>query len=196
MITWPTVAHLIIQQQLVGTIVSANDGHSAITVCGIIDSHLGKRYGRLPKSLDKRCLKLEFLPPPVQLPKTQPEQHRQQQQGDESRSPTRPKEPVTELQLHGIPHRELDSSRWLGFEYTGGPTINHRNPSMLIKTIVILMLLLILASLGSGLFFLIRDQGRNPRTVRALTVRIALSVTLFVLLMLAYATGLLTPHGL
>ncbi|HRD66135.1 MAG TPA: twin transmembrane helix small protein [Candidatus Competibacter sp.] len=67
---------------------------------------------------------------------------------------------------------------------------------MLIKTIVILMLLLILASLGSGLFFLIRDQGRNPRTVRALTVRIALSVTLFVLLMLAYATGLLTPHGL
>lgn len=67
---------------------------------------------------------------------------------------------------------------------------------MLIKTAVVLMLLLILASLGSGLFFLIRDQGRNPRTVKALTVRIALSVALFVLLMLAYATGLLTPHGL
>ena len=67
---------------------------------------------------------------------------------------------------------------------------------MLIKIVVVLMLLLILASLGSGLFFLIRDQGRNPRTVKALTMRIALSVVLFVLLMLAYATGLIAPHGL
>ncbi|MDG4596048.1 MAG: twin transmembrane helix small protein [Candidatus Contendobacter sp.] len=68
---------------------------------------------------------------------------------------------------------------------------------MLIKIVVILMLLLILASLGSGLFFLIHDQGnRNPRTVKALTVRIGLSVALFILLMLAYATGLITPHGL
>jgi hypothetical protein len=68
---------------------------------------------------------------------------------------------------------------------------------MLIKIVVILMLLLILASLGSGLFFLIHDQGsRNPRTVKALTLRIGLSVALFILLMLAYATGLITPHGL
>jgi hypothetical protein len=66
---------------------------------------------------------------------------------------------------------------------------------MLIKIIVAIMLLLILASLGSGLFFLVRDQGRNPRTVKALTVRIALSVALFILLMVAYATGLITPHG-
>jgi hypothetical protein len=66
---------------------------------------------------------------------------------------------------------------------------------MLIKIIVAVMLLLILASLGSGLFFLIRDGGRNPRTVKALTVRIALSVALFILLMVAYATGLITPHG-
>ncbi|HRX69794.1 MAG: twin transmembrane helix small protein [Candidatus Competibacteraceae bacterium] len=66
---------------------------------------------------------------------------------------------------------------------------------MLIKIIVAVMLLLILASLGSGLFFLIRDGGHNPRTVKALTVRIALSVALFILLMVAYATGLITPHG-
>lgn len=71
-----------------------------------------------------------------------------------------------------------------------------RHISMLIKIVVIVMLLLILASLGSGLFFLINDRGRNPRTVKALTVRIALSVALFLLLMLAYATGLIKPHGL
>ena len=66
----------------------------------------------------------------------------------------------------------------------------------MIKFVVIVMLLLILGSLGSGLYFLIKDGGRNPRTVKALTVRIALSVALFLLLMLAYATGLIGPQGL
>jgi len=67
---------------------------------------------------------------------------------------------------------------------------------MVVKVVIVVMLLLILASLGSGLIFLIKDRGRNPRTVKALTVRIALSVALFLLLMLGYATGLITPHGL
>lgn len=67
---------------------------------------------------------------------------------------------------------------------------------MLIKAVVALILLLILASLGSGLVFMIRDQGRGPRAVKALTVRIALSVGLFLLLLLAYAAGLINPHGL
>lgn len=67
---------------------------------------------------------------------------------------------------------------------------------MLIKIIVAIILLLILASLGSGLVFMIRDQGRGPRAVKALTVRIALSVGLFFLLLLAYAAGLINPHGL
>jgi FtsH-binding integral membrane protein len=66
----------------------------------------------------------------------------------------------------------------------------------MLKYVVILMLLLILASLGSGLFFLLRDQGGSSRTVKALTLRVALSVGLFVLLLLAYAAGLIKPHGL
>ena len=67
---------------------------------------------------------------------------------------------------------------------------------MLSKAIVAIILLLILASLGSGLVFMIRDQGHGSRAVKALTVRIALSVGLFLLLLLAYAAGLITPHGL
>ncbi|MGD2056758.1 MAG: twin transmembrane helix small protein [Gammaproteobacteria bacterium] len=67
---------------------------------------------------------------------------------------------------------------------------------MLTKIIIILFLLAIIGSLGSGLFYLVRDRGSSERTVRALTVRISLSVLLFVLLMLAYATGLLQPHGI
>lgn len=76
-----------------------------------------------------------------------------------------------------------------------GASATQRNSSML-KYVVILMLLFILASLGSGLFFLLRDSGGSRRTVKALTLRIALSVGLFILLLLAYATGLIKPHGL
>ncbi|HKJ71219.1 MAG TPA: twin transmembrane helix small protein [Gammaproteobacteria bacterium] len=67
---------------------------------------------------------------------------------------------------------------------------------MLTKAFIILVLVVILASLGSGLFYLMRDQGSGERTVRALTIRISLSLVLFALLMLAYALGLIQPHGI
>ena len=63
------------------------------------------------------------------------------------------------------------------------------------KFIVILLLLGIVASLGSGLFFLVKDNGDNKRMVKALTVRITLSVALFVFLLVAWATGLIQPRG-
>jgi hypothetical protein len=66
---------------------------------------------------------------------------------------------------------------------------------MITKIIAVLFLVTIIGSLFSGLFYLVKDKGTSERTVRALTVRISLSVLLFVLLMLAYATGLLHPHG-
>ncbi|HYQ71424.1 MAG TPA: twin transmembrane helix small protein [Gammaproteobacteria bacterium] len=66
---------------------------------------------------------------------------------------------------------------------------------MYTKILVVVILFTIIGSLFSGLFFLIRDKGASDRTVRALTVRISLSVLLFVLLMIGYATGLLQPHG-
>jgi len=58
------------------------------------------------------------------------------------------------------------------------------------------MLLVILFSLGSGLYFLVKDQGRSNRTVKALTWRIALSLGLFTLLIIGFATGIITPHQL
>lgn len=67
---------------------------------------------------------------------------------------------------------------------------------MLPKIIIALILLAILGSLTSGLFFLVRDKGTSDRTVRALTVRISLSVLLFALLILGYFTGVIEPHGL
>lgn len=67
---------------------------------------------------------------------------------------------------------------------------------MFTKIIVILFLLIIIGSLFSGLFYLVKDKGASERTVKALTVRIGLSVLLFIFLMIGYATGLLQPHGL
>jgi hypothetical protein len=66
---------------------------------------------------------------------------------------------------------------------------------MFSKIIIVLFLFIIIGSLFSGLFYLVKDKGSSERTVRALTVRISLSVLLFVLLMVGYATGLLQPHG-
>jgi len=66
---------------------------------------------------------------------------------------------------------------------------------MLVKLLAAVMLLAILISLGTGFFYLMKDKGQSDRTVKALTVRIALSVTLFVLLLIAAATGLITPHA-
>ena len=67
---------------------------------------------------------------------------------------------------------------------------------MFIKILILTLLALILLSLTSGLFFLIRDKGRSERTVKALTVRIALSVALFAILVVGYLTGHIHPHGI
>jgi hypothetical protein len=64
------------------------------------------------------------------------------------------------------------------------------------KVIVVIVFLGILGSLGSALIYMVKDKGRSDRTVRALTVRISLSVGLFLLLFVLYGLGLIEPHGL
>jgi hypothetical protein len=61
--------------------------------------------------------------------------------------------------------------------------------AVLFKFAVVLMLLLVIGSLFSGLFFLYRDKGAGDRVVRALTLRISLSLLLFVALLLSYRFG-------
>ena len=58
------------------------------------------------------------------------------------------------------------------------------------RIIVVLMLIAIVASLGSALIFVYRDRGQDKtRAVKALTVRVGLSLFLFLLLMAAYRFG-------
>ena len=64
------------------------------------------------------------------------------------------------------------------------------------KIIVAIAFILILASLGAALFFLMRDKGKSNRTVQALAMRVGLSITLFLLLLGAYKMGWIQPTGL
>ena len=67
---------------------------------------------------------------------------------------------------------------------------------MMFKIFIILFLIFILYSLGSGLYFLVRDKSRSNRVVKALSWRIGLSLLLFILLFVAYAFGWIKPHGI
>jgi hypothetical protein len=64
----------------------------------------------------------------------------------------------------------------------------------MIKLLIVLTLAAIVASLFSGLFHLVKDEGQSKRMVNALTVRIALSVLLFILLFVAWRGGMIEPH--
>jgi hypothetical protein len=65
-----------------------------------------------------------------------------------------------------------------------------------IKILIVVALIAIIASLASGMVFLVKDKGQSERTAKALTVRISLSVLLFGLLMLGIFTGHIKPHGI
>ncbi|HTV77862.1 MAG TPA: twin transmembrane helix small protein [Steroidobacteraceae bacterium] len=67
---------------------------------------------------------------------------------------------------------------------------------MAVKIIIVLMFAGVVASLGSALFHLSRHSGDSRKLFRSLALRVGLSVGLFILLMIAWALGLITPHGL
>jgi hypothetical protein len=64
----------------------------------------------------------------------------------------------------------------------------------MIKVLVVLLLLGILGSLFSGLFYIYRDRGTGVRTARALTVRIGLSISLFLMLLAGFRFGLIPGY--
>jgi DMSO/TMAO reductase YedYZ heme-binding membrane subunit len=64
-----------------------------------------------------------------------------------------------------------------------------------LKLLVVAALLAIVVSLGAALYHLATDQGGSKKLVRALTIRVGLSIALFLLLMLAWRAGYISPHG-
>jgi len=66
----------------------------------------------------------------------------------------------------------------------------------MIKIIIVLVFISIIASLGTALYQLIKNKKSSPKTVQALTYRIAISLTLFILLSIAFMSGLIQPTGI
>jgi membrane associated rhomboid family serine protease len=71
---------------------------------------------------------------------------------------------------------------------------NRMEDQPLIRFIVILMLIMIVGSLGSAFFSLFRSKGQSTNTVKALTIRVGLSIALFALLMILASLGIIKPH--
>ena len=69
---------------------------------------------------------------------------------------------------------------------------------MIFKLPVLLVLGFILFSLFQGMYYLAKDDGArdSTRVVRALTIRLVLSLILFVMLMAGYYFGFIEPHGI
>jgi len=64
----------------------------------------------------------------------------------------------------------------------------------MLRYFVIGVFLLIVASLGSALVFMYKDKGGSTRALKALALRVVLSVGLFVFLMLGYYFGWITDR--
>ena len=63
------------------------------------------------------------------------------------------------------------------------------------KILIVLFLLVIMYSLASSFWYLIRDKGKGDRTLRRLSWRIGPSLLLFLFLWLAFQMGWIEPSS-
>ena len=64
------------------------------------------------------------------------------------------------------------------------------------RIVIIILLFAVILSLFSGLYFVYKDKGGTNRAVISLTIRVALSVLVFVILMVSYHFGWIGERGL
>jgi len=65
----------------------------------------------------------------------------------------------------------------------------------MLKWIIAVAFILIIGSLASAMFFLIRDRGRTRNTARALGFRVAFSIALFLMILAAHQMGWIRSTG-
>lgn len=66
----------------------------------------------------------------------------------------------------------------------------------MIRALIVVLLLAIIASLGSGLYHMVAAKGDSARMVRSLAWRVGLSAALFLLIILFWRFGLIEPRGI
>jgi len=62
------------------------------------------------------------------------------------------------------------------------------------KTVIAVLLVMVVISLFTGLYFMYKDKGNSKRAVNALTIRVALSIAIIAILIGSYLFGLLPPR--
>lgn len=67
---------------------------------------------------------------------------------------------------------------------------------MFAKVIIVVLLVAILVALFTSMVFLVKDPSSRKRTLIGLKIRIALSITLLVFVLLSYYMGWIQPHGI
>ena len=65
------------------------------------------------------------------------------------------------------------------------------------KILVAIAFILILGSLGSALYYMMRQKGKNDqRMVRSLAMRVGFSIALFIIILVANRLGYIQPTGI
>ena len=64
------------------------------------------------------------------------------------------------------------------------------------KYLIVLVLLFVIYSLAMAMYHMIKDKGQGKNTVRFLTVRVAVSFGLFLLIFIALKLGWIQAHSL
>ena len=59
------------------------------------------------------------------------------------------------------------------------------------KTVIAVLLVMVVISLFTGLYFMFKDKGNSKRVVNALTIRVALSIAIIAILIGSYLFGLM-----
>ena len=65
----------------------------------------------------------------------------------------------------------------------------------MLNFLIVVVMLGIIVSLGSGLFFLVKDRGATQRTVKSLSIRVGLAIMLLALLAFGFVTRFAIPGG-
>jgi hypothetical protein len=64
------------------------------------------------------------------------------------------------------------------------------------KWVVLLAFVMIIGSLGSALFYMIRDKGQTSNTFKFLALRVGFSITLFAIILISYKMGWIETTGI
>lgn len=65
----------------------------------------------------------------------------------------------------------------------------------MVKLGVVLFLIFIVYNLAAGCYYMLHDQGKTDRVVKALSWRIGLSILLFALIALGIYSGVIEPNS-